>query len=173
MAVDLTAFIANKANAIFANKIERAAQVEMQVMSRRVGRDFITEAQKYPPENEGNRPPTPYWQRGVGMIRGNGVVSPSSQQLGDNWQLRGIKTPFGGTVSVLNPVTYAPFVHDDIKQARFHGARGWKTMSQIAEAIDVKTANVGPGAYNVTDAPRYLRASLEKIRLFIHNQLNK
>lgn len=158
---------------MFANKIQQAAQTELEVTSRRIGRDFITEAQKYPPENEGNRPPAPYWQRGVGMVRNSGVVNPSSQQLGDNWQLRGIKTPFGGTVNVLNPVTYAPFVHDDIKQAGFHQARGWRTMSQIAEAIGIDTENIAPENYEATGENSYIRAAAEKIRNFAQSLFGK
>ena len=170
--VNIGVYVANKSKLIFANKIAQEAQVELDVMSRRIGRDFANEAAKYPPENEGNRPPAPYWQRGVGMIWGNGTVNPPSQQLGDNWSVRGVRTPFGGVATVSNPVTYAPFVHDNTKQAGFHAARGWRTMSQIAESIDMKIEPVNPLTYTVSEAGNYIRIAADKIRNFMQNVLN-
>ena len=173
MGLSLLGRVANKGKLIFAKQIEAQAQAELEGMSRRAGSDFVTEAQIYPPENEGNRSPHPYWQRGTGLVHSGGRVSPVSQNLGQNWTVSGFKTPFGGTAKVNNPTTYLPWVHDEQLQAGFHKSRGWRTITAIAAAVGIKVERRAQGKYTAIQADGYLQQSANKIRTFIQSIFNK
>ena len=171
MGVNIVATVVNKSKMMFAARAQKEAVVALDVMNRRIGKRFASEAAKYPPENDGNRPPYPLWERGVGKINASGRISVPSQQMGDNWNVRGIKTPFGGQVTVSNPTTYAPWVHDDVKQANFHARNGWRTMREIANAIGVSVDQESPGQYSATAAPNYMQEARDAIGAFLHNLL--
>lgn len=90
----------------------------------------------YPPQTMANSPdnPTgrwyertygPRWRRRDGSVGG----SPTSEDLKHSWNVQAI----GQTVVVGTDTTYAPYVHDKEKQAKFHKDRGWKTIQDIGE----------------------------------------
>jgi len=90
------------------------------------------DATVYPPETKANRPPPPYYIRGVGtqyktFNRGE------SRQLGERWKwkVENLKTQVKGTV--WNMVfTYGPYVHGIINQTWFHKENKWRTVESIA-----------------------------------------
>ena len=66
------------------------------------------------------------WRRKDGSIGGRAT----SEQLGQRWTTR-----IGLTTAIIgNNASYAPYVHDSKMQARFHGARGWRTDKQGIDA---------------------------------------
>ena len=86
----------------------------------------------YPPETEANRPPPPYYVRGVGT-QYKTYNRGESRQLSEHWKWRvdNLKTQVKGTV--WNSVfTYGPYVHGIIRQMWFHKARDWRTVEKIA-----------------------------------------
>jgi hypothetical protein len=160
MAVDLRAYIVNKANLIFAARVEQEATLQVQDISRRIGYDFVREARVYPPENAGNRPPVPYWVRGSGLVHANGRVDPRSQNLGPSWA---VNSPFGSSTTVDNPATYSPYVHDNAKQAAFHRQHGWRNVTEIGAEIGIDIRRTGESRYSVTRADSYLQQAAQKI----------
>lgn len=97
----------------------------------------------YPPATEANMPRTevtedggtrilPWYERGYGVRYIGGGGRPVSEQLGQRWTVRSLAGGLGAVIS--NNASYAVFVHSAEKQARFHGARGWKTDKQVLES---------------------------------------
>jgi hypothetical protein len=168
MAVDLRAYVVNKFTAAFSNRIEREAATQIKLTTRRMAIDFVREAQIYPPQNAGNKPPAPYWERGKGLRRRDGSTNPPSQKLDESWT---INSPFGGTAQVDNPVTYAPFVHDGFKQASFHKQRGWRNVVQIGDAIGLEIKQLGTGRYEVSRANSYLQQAADKIGMVLRTMM--
>lgn len=71
----------------------------------------------------------PRWARKDGGVGG----TKSSETLGRRW---GIKRS-GRIGAVLgNIASYAPFVHSDEKQAKFHGRRGWVTDKDAIKKVE-------------------------------------
>ena len=94
----------------------------------------------YPPKTEANMPgrfslrtrrPMGHYVRGRGWVTPGGRQTGSSETLGKSWTTR--ITNNGRRGEVGTNVSYARFVHDKLKQARFHNARGWKTTQQVAD----------------------------------------
>jgi len=103
-------------------------------------------AMSYPPSTEANqprgfnsmysirthRPMNTWYQRGYGSkwVRKDGSVKgrQSSEQLQQSWTAR-MRGKYTGVLG--NDTTYGPYVQDEKKQARFHRARGWKTIQDI------------------------------------------
>ena len=85
--------------------------------------------QKYPPVGEANRPPTPYYQRGLGTIYKNSVKA-SSENLGKQWYVMHRST---FTTEIGNRASYAQYVHGDDTQARFMSPKGWRKLKEVAK----------------------------------------
>jgi len=81
--------------------------------------------QKYPPATEANRPPTPYYQRGMGMVYKNSVKK-TSENLGKQWYTKSenFKTEIG------NRASYAHWVHGE-DQASFMAPKGWRKLLDV------------------------------------------
>jgi len=111
---------------------------------------------QYPPEGPGNRPPVPYWKRGVGrevsagrkQKRSEGVgVSVratrnlhNSEKLGSHFYSLGeVTSPGSLVVRIGNPVSYAPYVVGE-QQSSVMAKIGWKKLSDVARA---KLSEVG------------------------------
>lgn len=101
---------------------------------------------EYPPSSEANLPgpyPKTWYVRGTGpywALAGGGFhFKKTSETLGrragasgdGSWASR--KMDNGLTIVVGNNASYAPFVHDATKQAKFHARRGWKTVQAVAQ----------------------------------------
>lgn len=69
----------------------------------------------------------PKWRRKDGTVRGRAT----SEQLGQRWATRAK----GWGAVVGNPVSYAPFVQSEEKQAAIHKRTGWVTDVQVAEEV--------------------------------------
>jgi hypothetical protein len=95
----------------------------------------------YPPETEANAPgpyPKHWYVRGTGphwALKGGGVhFRKTSQTLGRRWTTQTTQTEGEVVTRIGNNATYAPYVHDQRYQAKFHGARGWKTAQGVISA---------------------------------------
>ena len=89
--------------------------------------------ENYPPETAANKPPTPYWVRGVGMqrsLQGQEYNDMTSENLGKQW----IVTASGLNTVVGNSASYAKWVHGDDSQAKAMGRIGWKKLLAAAKA---------------------------------------
>ena len=87
----------------------------------------------YPPSSIANDPSQKRWyERGYGprwRTRSGIHGRATSKQLGRKWTVAAQNQ--GMRVVVGNAVSYARYVQDWAKQARFHAARGWKTDAQV------------------------------------------
>ena len=88
--------------------------------------------QAYPPATAANQPPTPYYERGMGMQYASGN-SGSSETLGKQWNVavNGYKTTIG------NRASYAKWVHGD-EQAKGMSKnatipKGWRKLTEVAK----------------------------------------
>lgn len=116
-------------------------------------------AKAYPPASNANRPsgtpPERWYERGRGMIYASksGVVKlvKPSQMLNRSWS---VAYTFGPSIAQAvigtRGVTYARYVHDEGKQARFHGRRGWRTVQAAVQQF---------GAEIVADVARTIDAA--------------
>lgn len=107
--------------------------------------DIMTTMKEYPPASEANRPSLvrPWYERGYGTRRvrmrdGAIVGRKTSQMLNRSWSIRSRFEPREAEVIIGTRVTYARYVHDAAKQARFHKARGWLTVQTVAERYRAK-----------------------------------
>lgn len=75
--------------------------------------------------------PVPTYQRGWGPIYASGRKSKkkTSENLGKQWYVK--SSDFSAEVG--NRASYAEFVHGE-RQAKFHGARGWRKLLVEANA---------------------------------------
>jgi len=91
----------------------------------------------YPPATEANSPARERWyERGYGprwRTKDGGIAGrKTSETLGRRWAI----ARYGDIGAKLgNGATYSAFVHSAERQARFHGARGWKTDKQAVEIV--------------------------------------
>ncbi len=84
--------------------------------------------QRYPPETEANRPPTPYYIRGRGTQTATRNYQ-NSERLGTRWvfsRLAGLRASIG------NAASYAPYVHGE-NQARAMAPKGWRRLMDVAD----------------------------------------
>lgn len=98
--------------------------------------DVKSKLATYPPSGDANIPYQRRWyERGWGSkwMRADGSVggNKTSEMLGRSWTTEVNET--GTRASVGTKVTYAQYVQDADFQAYYHGARGWKTVQDIAE----------------------------------------
>ncbi len=81
----------------------------------------------YPPETEANRPPVPYYIRGVGT-QYSFSNSGGSERLGSQWK----SIPYGKIgMKIYNPVSYAGRVHGEEQQANMKRI-GWMGLYKVA-----------------------------------------
>lgn len=95
--------------------------------------DLLVAMQTYPPESEANRPPHPYWARGVGRVHASGKIDPVSENYGQSWDLTVKETATGADGRLTNSASYAPWVGTRDKQAWFHAQRGWPVIEDEAD----------------------------------------
>lgn len=101
--------------------------------------DIRTHMKEYPPASEANmpRPGHTYYKRGYGPIyvrkRDGGMTGrKTSQMLNRSWTTQNVFTENSAQVTIGTRVSYARYVHWGPKQARFHKARGWRTVQDAA-----------------------------------------
>jgi hypothetical protein len=82
---------------------------------------------RYPPAGAGNRPPLPYYVRGIGMQYGS-YNSGSSEQYGKRWDVKGE----GYGVRVGNTASYAKYLAGE-KQAKAMAEIGWRKLLAVAK----------------------------------------
>lgn len=83
----------------------------------------------YPPADEANSPPPPYYRRGMGMqykTRNDG----RSENYGKQWYVK----PDGYTTIIGNSASYARYLTDARLQARRMAARGWRKAIDVVRA---------------------------------------
>jgi hypothetical protein len=103
----------------------------------------------YPASTEANNPARNRWyERGYGgrWRRKDGTVGGrrTSETLGRKWAT---EVTDGGMVGRIgNNASYAPYVHDAAKQARFHGARGWRSADDTIKAVGDKIQRIWQAA---------------------------
>ena len=107
-----------------------------EAISRSIG--YIT---LYPQPAKHNKPPEPWWERGVGLHTG-GQVAQDSYMLGhqtgtepnDNWYFPAVVAEDGVVVEAeMNPeAPYLAYVIGSDTQAEWHQGR-WKTIEDAAE----------------------------------------
>jgi hypothetical protein len=98
--------------------------------------------QAYPPATDANQPPTPYYERGLGMWVGGKRVPMrnlgNSQRLGSQFgaDLNGNTSWYleqdDMTTTLGNRTTYAPYVVG-ADQAAAMAAIGWRQLTEVAE----------------------------------------
>ncbi len=82
---------------------------------------------EYPPATAANKPPTPYYIRGVGtQTQSSNYLN--SERLGTKWDV----TRRGYETRISNPVSYAPHLHGE-KQAEAMATIGWKKLYDTAK----------------------------------------
>jgi len=141
-------------------RLERMDGVQAALMA--AGKHVKGVVDDYPPETEANKPTNPsgrwyergygprWWVKGGEVSAGYGGKSAQAQRreilgkarkglihgrktskdLDKQWT---IKPLWATAVVVGNNVSYAPFVQDEERQARFHKRRGWPTVQQVAK----------------------------------------
>jgi hypothetical protein len=92
------------------------------------------EVSQYAPSTSANLPVAgrTFYLRGTGPVYvrktdGQHTVRKTSQMLNRKWSTKYRFTSNDAEAIIGNNATYAPYVHDERKQARFHKARGWRT----------------------------------------------
>ncbi len=118
------------------NKLVEARLVKNNRVIAEAAVEILTE---YPPVGEGNFPPAPYWERGVGMIGAGGNITEPSRQYGESKERWGYKTAVtgNGVITVASTgVPYAPYVGSPELQTSWHKDRGWKTTDEVEEKIN-------------------------------------
>ena len=81
----------------------------------------------YPPATQANRPPTPYYIRGVGTQTARGNRN-NSQMMNKKFT---VKTA-SRVIRIANSATYAPHVIGEF-QAKHMKAIGWRSMIDVAK----------------------------------------
>ena len=120
-------------------KIDPTIRDEMKREVMKLMKEIGKEATTYPAETRGNRPPPPYWSRGVGRVQSykDKKPNPKSEKLGDadgrgenfSYEIGG--NQFGVSGKMTNTITYAPWVLGDEHQAYFHRFHGWRTIGKV------------------------------------------
>ena len=103
----------------------------------------------YPPATEANSPSRKRWyERGFGTRyrRKDGTIGGrrTSETLGRKWATE--VTDKGLVGKIGNNASYARFVHDADKQARFHAARRWRTDKDTFAAVEPKIQRIWQAA---------------------------
>jgi len=121
-------------------KLGRDFKPAMRGASKAIAAEIQGEIAPYPPATSANRPAGPgsrWYERGFGprWTRKDGSTGgrKTSETLGRRW---GIKS-HGSIGAVLgNIASYAPYVHDHEKRAKFHERRGWVSDREAIEDVE-------------------------------------
>jgi hypothetical protein len=113
---------------------------------KRGGNDILDWVSLYPPATQANTPsgtpPESWYERGRGSmyVSKAGVVKvvKSSEMLNRSWSTRYSMTPQEAMVTIGTRASYARFVHHAPKQARFHAARGWRTIQAAIKKFEAR-----------------------------------
>jgi len=70
--------------------------------------------------------------------KGSTTVRATSQHLNRSWSQKQTVNKRQAQVVISTRATYAPYLHDKTKQARFHGARGWRTVQAAFQMFGPK-----------------------------------
>lgn len=109
--------------------------------------ESITRLQKYPPETDANKPPPPYYIRGVGNIGRGGTVTKPSENLKEQWSYEVDADDQSVTGALRNLASYSALVHGETLQAPFHAARGWPiAVDVVADVAGEERASTSTGA---------------------------
>ena len=95
--------------------------------------------QQYPPAGAGNRPPYPYYQRGLGTWTSQQHNTGKSENLGKQWYVNRDLSAY--TTEIGNRASYAKWVHGE-EQNRYMPFLGWKRLRQVAEEKIVQITKV-------------------------------
>lgn len=82
---------------------------------------------KYPPETEANRPPTPYYIRGVGT-QYKSSNSGSSEKYGTQFYTEA----YADGMKIGNRASYARYLTDDEEQTAVMAEKGWRKLIEVA-----------------------------------------
>lgn len=86
--------------------------------------------------------PGRWYIRGTGgayaLKKGGYRVVKTSQMMNRRWSIKSELGTTEAVVTIGNSATYAPYVHDDRKQAGFHKARGWRTVQDAVRQFERK-----------------------------------
>jgi hypothetical protein len=90
---------------------------------------------QYPPSSAANNPPGvdgyAWYERGYGTRTVTGRGYPTSEALGRSWTTKVERGGRGILGRVGTRVSYARYVQDRTRQARWHAARGWRTVQDV------------------------------------------
>lgn len=86
-----------------------------------------TGLQKYPPEGAANKPPTPYYSRGLGTVTAKGIRR-TSERMRAQWYVDHKSTE----TAIGNRASYARWVHGE-EQAQAMGSKGWRKLWDVAK----------------------------------------
>ena len=82
----------------------------------------------YPPETAANKPPTPYYQRGFGMIYKNSTKG-TSENYGEQFYVK----REGQSTMIDNRASYAKYLTGKDDQARAMARIGWRKLIDVAK----------------------------------------
>ena len=98
----------------------------------------------YPPDTAANKPPAPFYIRGVGtQTQSSNYLN--SERLGTKWDV----TRSGFQTSISNPASYARYVHGK-EQAKAMAGIGWKKLHDTARKKLKQITRVYQGWVNKT-----------------------
>lgn len=98
---------------------------------------FNSDITDYPAETDGNQPPTPYYSRGTGYIRGGGRIDPMSEQFGDSVHHKITSNPKEVTIRFKLVASYSKWLVGSRDQAWFHARNGWKTIRTVLKGLNI------------------------------------
>jgi hypothetical protein len=119
-------------------KLEQAGKLDGVKAAIRAGAENVKgSVNQYPPSSSANSPKSRgrWYERGYGIRwydrEGTLQGRRTSETLGRRWTTRSVDGGMGAIVG--NNASYGAYVQDEERQARFHGARGWKTIQKVAQ----------------------------------------
>ena len=111
-------------------KFPKQVARNMSTAAREAANDVILPTrglQRYPKLTDANRPPTPYYLRGTGMVYKNHTKM-TSENLGKQWNVK----REGYLARIGNRASYAKWVHGE-EQAKAMGEKGWRKLLDVAK----------------------------------------
>lgn len=128
-------------------KLPEEMQLALSDSATLIGDHILNEEgiRRYPPAGPGNRPPYPFYKRGVGTQTSKNHNTNTSQKLGASMTSKGetgnkswyvnsqVKSLGSMIVTIGTKVTYAPYVVGK-QQSRVMEQIGWKKLSDVAKA---------------------------------------
>ena len=100
-----------------------------------------TGLRKYPKAGAGNRPPTPYYKRGVGMQykhKNDG----RSERYGTQFFVKQNLAAEGAYIRIGNRASYAKYLTDAKHQSRAMARIGWRKMIDVAREKTEKAVEI-------------------------------